>query len=194
MDDEARYRWIADNVLPFEQEVRRWLRRKARVLTTHDLDDLVQEAYAHLMRANLSAVRDGRSFFRSTVFNLWLDQRRRSRIVHIVNLGGTDAAPVDEAPGPEQRVSAHQQFEQLVHVVKQLPPRQRMAFESKQFAGLATREIARRMNVTEKTVEMHLRTALARITRVIFGGEEEDDDVRRLADEADERDDLIKRD
>src|ERR1700761_5262962 len=90
MDDEARYRWIADHVLPFEQEVRRWLRRKVRTLTSHDVDDLVQEGYAHLMRANFSTVRDGRSFFRSTVFNLWLDQRRRSRVVQIGHLEDAD--------------------------------------------------------------------------------------------------------
>lgn len=184
MEDETRYRWIADHVLPFEQEMRRWLRRKARTLSSHDLDDLVQEGYAHLLRANLSVIRNGRSFFRSTIRNLWLDQRRRSHVVQIERLDDAGSLHIDEAPGPEQRASARQQLERLVQVVQRLPPRQRAAFESKQFAGLCTREIAQRMNIAEKTVEMHLRLALAQVMRSLLG----DDEVCPQASEVSEID------
>lgn len=172
MKDEARYRWIADHVLPFERQVRLWLRHKVRSLSGADLDDLIQEGYARLLHANLSLVTDGPGFLCSTIFNLWLDQRRRSRVVPIDLLENVDPERIDEAPDPERRASARQQYERLVQAMQQLPEQQRIAFEFKQFAGLQVREIAERMAINEKTVEMHLRLALVQVTRLILGEEE----------------------
>jgi DNA-directed RNA polymerase specialized sigma24 family protein len=43
-----RHQWIADHILPWEAEVRRWLGRYTRTLRADDIDDLIQEAYARL--------------------------------------------------------------------------------------------------------------------------------------------------
>lgn len=168
MKDQARYRWIEDHVLPFEREVRRWLRRKVRTLSPDDVNDLVQEGYSRLLDANLSHVRNGRSFFARTLYNLWLDQRRRARVVQIDLHEDVDPVHIDDAPGPEQRASARQQVERLVQAIQQLPARQRAAFELRQFVGLSYREIADRMNIAEATVEMHLRLAFVEVTRLIL--------------------------
>jgi RNA polymerase sigma-70 factor (ECF subfamily) len=187
MKDQARYRWIADHVLPYEREVRRWLSRKVR---TADLDDLVQEGYARLLQADLSAVKDACSFFCRTVFNLWADQRRRSRVVQIDLLDGAEPLHIDEAPGPEQRASALQQWERLLQTVEQLPPRQRAAFELKQFVGLSTREIAERMNIAEKTARMHLRLAVVQVTESIL----DEEGMAPRASEVDDHESAKKRD
>ncbi len=168
MDERERYRWIADHVLPFELEVRRWLRRKAHSLSSEDVDDLVQEGYARLWRTDFSAIKDGRSYFYSIVHHVWQDQLRRSSVVQIECIEDAGSIHVDEAPGPEQHASARQQFERLVQIVQKLPRRRREVFEATQFSELSTRETARRMNIAEKTAEMHLHYALVQVTQSMF--------------------------
>ena len=62
-----RCQWIADHILPWEAEVRRWLRRYTRTLFADDIDDLIQEAYARLWGTDLSRIRNGRSDRKSVV-------------------------------------------------------------------------------------------------------------------------------
>jgi len=51
-----RHQWIADHILPWEGEVRRWLSRYTRTLLAQDVDDLIQEAYARLWSAGGAAL------------------------------------------------------------------------------------------------------------------------------------------
>jgi RNA polymerase sigma-70 factor (ECF subfamily) len=171
MEDEARYRWLADHVFPWEPEVRRWLHWRAPALSSDDISDFIQGAYAQLCSIDFSKIRNGRRFFYSVVNNLWRDQRRRSRVVHIERFEEAVSLHIDEAPSPEQRASARQRFEHLVQVVQRLPERQRAAFEGRHFAELSYREIAQRMNISEKTVEMHLHSARDQVMRSIVGEE-----------------------
>ena len=46
MDEVARYRWIAAHILPYEAELRSWLRRRLGPFNGNDGDDVVQEAFA----------------------------------------------------------------------------------------------------------------------------------------------------
>ena len=39
-----RHQWIADHILPWEAEVRRWLGRYTRTLRAYDIDDLIQKS------------------------------------------------------------------------------------------------------------------------------------------------------
>lgn len=50
VDDSARCQWLARYVFPYEGEVRSWLLRHVRTLSSADADDLVQEAYAVSLR------------------------------------------------------------------------------------------------------------------------------------------------
>ena len=82
-EEEWRYRWIADGILPCEREIRRRLRRAFRTLTPEDIDDVVQEGYARLWQADFSGIKNPRSFFYSIIRHVWLDEIRRARIVPI---------------------------------------------------------------------------------------------------------------
>ena len=75
-----RHQWIADNILQWEAEVRRWLVRYTRTLSADDIDDLIQEAYARLWSADFTQIRDGRTFLYSVVSNVLRDQLRRARV------------------------------------------------------------------------------------------------------------------
>jgi RNA polymerase sigma factor (sigma-70 family) len=163
-----RHQWIADHILPWEAEVRRWLGRYTRTLRAEDIDDLIQEAYARLWSADFTQIRDGRTFLYSVVRNILQDQLRRARVVQIECVAEIDALDIDEAPGPERWVSAHQQYEQLLRVLETLTPQRLAVYQLRKFEGLSLREIALRLGIAEKTVENLLGLAQAQVMKALF--------------------------
>ena len=163
-----RHQWIADHILQWEAEVRRWLGRYTRTLRADDIDDLIQEAYARLWSADFTRIRDGRTFLYSVVRNVLQDQLRRARVVQIECVAEIDALDIDEAPGPERWVSAHQQYEQLLRVLKKLTPQRLAVYQLRKFEGLSLREIALRLGIAEKTVENLLGLAQAQVMKALF--------------------------
>jgi RNA polymerase sigma-70 factor (ECF subfamily) len=170
MEDLTRLRqqWIADHILQWEAEVRRWLGRYTRTLRPDDIDDLIQEAYARLWSADFTRIRDGRTFLYSVVRNVLQDQLRRSRVVQFESVAEIDALNVDETPGPERWVSAHQQYQQLLRVLEKLTPQRRAVYQLRKFEGLSLREIALRLGIAEKTVENLLGLAQAQVMKALF--------------------------
>jgi len=164
LDDLARHRWIATHILPLEGEVRGWLRRHVHSLTAADADDLVQECYSRLWDADFAHIANARGYLYATIRNLLLEDARRAKIVPMERLGEIEALriPTDE-PGPERLVTARQELERLVAIVEGLPAQCQRAFRLQKFHGLSQREIATEMNISEKTVEKHLATALLRV-------------------------------
>jgi RNA polymerase sigma factor (sigma-70 family) len=162
MDEATRCRWIAAHVLPWEAELRGWLRQRLGQLVGCEADDIVQEAYTRIWAADLAPVRNGRAYLYATVRHLLSEYLRRSRIVPIELLGEIESLNlISEEPGPDRRVAARQELERLQSIVAQLPARCRRAFELRKFEGLTHREVAQRMGLSEKTVENHLTRALA---------------------------------
>jgi RNA polymerase sigma factor (sigma-70 family) len=168
LDDPARHHWVASHILPHEPEVRGWLRRHVRTLGTHDIDDLLQEAYTRLWTADCGHITNGRSYLFAVIRNLLLEQARHARVVPMERLGEIDMLLIpSEEPGPDRRASARQELERLERIVADLPERCRRAFELQKFQGLSQREIALEMNIAGKTVEKHLAVALARILEIL---------------------------
>lgn len=168
MDDSARHLWIAARILPLEAEVRGWLRRHVHTLSGADADDLIQEAYSRLWLADFSRVANARGYFYAIVRNLLLEHARRARIVPMERLGEIEALRIpSEEPGPERQVTARQELERLVRIVSGLPEQCQWAFRLQKFRGLSQREIAKEMDISEKTVEKHLATALERVLKVL---------------------------
>ena len=168
LDDQARHHWVAASILPHEVEVRGWLRRHVRSLNAHDINDLLQEAYARLWTVDYAQISNGRSYLFAVIRNLLLEQARHARIVPMERLGEIDALLIpSEEPGPDRRVNARQELERLERIVAELPEQCRRAFQLQKFQGLTQREIALQMNISEKTVEKHLAVALVRVLEIL---------------------------
>lgn len=162
MDESAKHRWIAQNILPVEREVRSWLRLRMRSLGAADIDDVIQESYARLWTVELAAVANPRAYFYQIVRNLVHQRARRARVVPMELMGEIgDLGVISDEPGPERDLSARQELERLMSIVNRLPPQCRKAFELRKFEGLSQREVAQRMGVSESTIEKHLTKALA---------------------------------
>ena len=191
MGDLARYRWIATNILPHEPELRGWLRRRLGAFGENDIDDLVQEAFARIWAADFVQIRSPRSYLFATVRHLLAEYARRSRIVRIELLGEIDSLNlISDEPGPERRLGARQELDTLRAIVAALPPQCRQVFELLKFEGLSHRDVAKRMQLSAKTVENHLTRAFSRIanalaTRTLAGDLTE---LKRRAKDTDARD------
>lgn len=164
-EHHSKYRWVAAHIIPYENEVRCWVRRHVRTLGPADIDE---EAYARLWLQEFEHITNGRSYFYRVVRNLLLEQARRARIVPMERLGEIESLRIpSEEPGPERRLMARQEVEQLERIVGTLPEQWRRAFQLQKFAGLSQREIAQEMKISEKTVEKHLAAALWRVLEVL---------------------------
>jgi RNA polymerase sigma-70 factor (ECF subfamily) len=164
MDETARLRWIASQILPYESEVRGWLAAHATSLDGSDIDDIVQEAYSRLWTANLGGVANARAYFYTVIRNLVAERARRARVVPMERMGEIEALRiVSEEPSPERYVGARQELARLMKLIGRLPAQCRRAFELRTFEGMSQRQIAGTMGISEKTVEKHLAKALLRV-------------------------------
>ncbi len=145
--------WVGREVVPHEPDVRRWLRRRLDDQST--VDDVIQEAYCRL--ADLSSVghiASGRAYFMMTVRNIVADQIRRARIVRFDSVAEMDSLNlIDEEPSPERIVGARRELQRVQSLIARLPDKCRRVFILRRIEGVPQREIARRLSISENTVE-----------------------------------------
>ena len=149
----------------------RYLRR--RVANDSDARDIAQEAYLRLLRYR---ERQDLPSLKALVFhianNLVGMRFRTARTHHSVDHRSLDEAlelPANE-PSIEQRLSAEQQLERLMEVIKRLPTKCQQVFVLSRFHDMNYPEIAERCGISVKMVEKHIANALA-ICRQEVGGE-----------------------
>jgi DNA-directed RNA polymerase specialized sigma24 family protein len=98
--------WFTSEVLPHEPALRSWL--QARFPTLPDLDDIVQEAFARVLRAHSEGtVVCPRALLFQTARNLALNQIRHRSYTHPIALTETDLSGVlDDGIGVPEAVVA----------------------------------------------------------------------------------------
>jgi len=154
--DDDRAHWLARHVLPHEPALRAWLRQKASL--GFDLDDVVQETYAILAaKASIEAIRNPRTYAFQTAWSVILQQLRRAHIVPINAVADIEALEAaTDAPSPEDTVLARNELAMIRRAIDGLPRQTRQAFVLRRLEGLSQGEIARRMKLSEHTVEKHI--------------------------------------
>lgn len=126
-----------------------------------DAEDVVQETYIRLVNAKTLERSEARAraFLFKIATNLAYD-RFRERRVRGAQSDAEIGALASDAPSPERIVA----FEQGVEIVKQtlleLTPRCRQVFLLRTAEELGYDEIAARLNVSKRTVEREMQTAL----------------------------------
>lgn len=164
-----RARWLAAHVVPHEAALRAWLRGKTGL--AFDIDDIVQETYAILAaKASIEGIANPKTYAFQVAYSVILQQLRQSRVVPIAMVADIGAleAEIDD-PSPEQTMLARDELQRVQRAIEALPRQTRTAFVLRRVEGLSQAEIARRMNLSEHTVEKHIargiKTLLAQFGR-----------------------------
>lgn len=146
-------KWFAEEVQPHEASLRAYLRHSLPSLA--DVDDLMQECYARLLRErNRGEVHSSRAFLFAVARNAVRDLLRRRAVAHVAPITENDRLDVlAEEAGVVDFVSRSEELALLAEAIRALPERCRQVFLLRKIQGLSQKEIAARLGITENTVE-----------------------------------------
>lgn len=156
-------RWFAEEVIPHEEALRNWLR--ARFPNLPDRDDLIQDVYIRLWKARSQAPIDcPKAFLFTAARNLALNRLRHA--YYEPNLGESFRSTVlDEKPDIPSQVSRREDYTRLTEAIQSLPERCREVFVLRRLYGYSQKEIAARLGIAEKTVEIHAMVGMKKLTQ-----------------------------
>src|SRR3954464_7138882 len=151
--DQAR--WFAEVKL-HEPILRGYLRKRFPSLPDHD--DIVQEAYSRLLRAeDQGRLTSAKAFLFTVARNVAIDLLRRRPKVEHEPISDLHALPVlEEAPSAEESFERQQRRENLIEAIASLPDRCREVLMLRHLDGLPYKEIAVRLGISPNTVKVHV--------------------------------------
>jgi RNA polymerase sigma-70 factor (ECF subfamily) len=151
--DSEFFRWFAEEVQPHEAALRSWL--SGRFPGLQDIDDVVQETYARLLRAReTGSIACPRAFLFVTARNFALNHLRHQRHEHPDGATEVDAATLlDERAAIPDSVAGAEDLRLLVQAIESLPARCRQIVTLRKIYGFSQKEVADRLGLSEHTVE-----------------------------------------
>jgi len=181
MGDDSLDNWFIREVLVHEEALvayllRRWPNRP-------DVSDIRQDTYVRVYEAAAkSRPPMPRAFLFATAANLLVDRLRRRRVVAIDAVGDGEALDfLVEEISPERRISAHEELRRLVHAIDLLPPKCREVVWMRRVDELPQKEVARRLGITEKSVEKHVMKGMKLLAAAYLGGPTQKAEVSRVS-------------
>ncbi|MBN9588952.1 MAG: hypothetical protein BGN85_00600 [Alphaproteobacteria bacterium 64-11] len=168
---DERALWLGRYVLPHEQQLRAWLRR--RRLGGLETDDVIQETYTRLMAMeNVDHVHDAKSYTFQVAGSVVIDHLRRMKVIPIFSVPELDYLDVvSEEPSPERLTIDRDELHRLAEMIASLPGKVRDVFTLRRVHGLSQHEVAQRLGLSESTVEKHMaRGFLIMLERFGHGG------------------------
>jgi RNA polymerase sigma factor (sigma-70 family) len=165
-----RSQWLARQVLPHEG----LLRAKLRGLSIYGLDveDVIQETYSRMLSVeSLESIRYPKQYALLTARAIIVDHIRHSRVVSIALSGSLETLEVPEPDvGAEQRVEFQQEVFAVNQALQQLPRLWREVLLLRRVEELSQKEVARRLGISERTVEKYLGNGARLLARVFAQG------------------------
>ena len=155
-------RWFTEEVQSHEPALRAYL--QARFPTLADHDDLVQETYTRLLRAQANGgVRYPKAFLFTAARNAAFDLFRRrgakptEAVTDLVEL-----TVLEDIPGVGEQMDQSYELEVLADAVRALPDRCRQVIMLRYLDGLAYKEIAVQLGISTETVKVHMAKGMRR--------------------------------
>jgi RNA polymerase sigma factor (sigma-70 family) len=161
--------WFLREVLPLEAALTQFFRNRQR--NHADVAELLQEVYVRVYESALTKLPEvARPFVFAIARNLLADKVRQQKIIPIESIEDLEGLGVAaDTPGPESHLLAREELRRVQQALELIPDRTREAFVLFHAKGLSQREIAARMNISEKTVSWHLKQGLGTLADILYG-------------------------
>lgn len=132
-----------------------------------EIEDIIQETYVRACQASTpEAVKRPQAYLFRIARNLALDHLKRAETRLAVSENEIGEALIGETAqlrdATLDSVVSNKEFADFCEAVRLLPQQQRRAFVLKKVYGYTQREIAREMQLSEKTVERHISLGMER--------------------------------
>lgn len=157
-------RWFMAEVLPHAAAYRA---KAAHFCGRDDADDLVQEAYARVLKTpDFRAIVSARGFVLTIVHNLALERLRRANVVRIELLASLDMLDVaDPAPDAFAVAAGRSDLRRLLQLIDDLPPQCARVLHMRKIQGMPPIAIAEALSISVSTVEKHIAKGLDLVTK-----------------------------
>lgn len=133
---------------------------KVKLRSPQEAKDVAQEAYVRLLKLDAP---DASSYLRALLFktaaNLAID-RLRARQSEVRRLEMEFFEEVSTESDPEKRATAAEDLRSIEQSLARLPAKCRQAFLLRRLDGLSCAEIARRMQIPERTIRHYITEAI----------------------------------
>lgn len=149
-------RWFKDEVHPHDGQLKSWLR--GQFPTVRDVDDVVQESYMRIWKARLAhPIDSAKAFLFSVARRVALDLVRSQRRSPVDTVSDWETAGVlSTERDPAANVSQQEKIDLLADAIAALPTRRREIVILRKLQRLPQREVALRLDLSERTVENQL--------------------------------------
>lgn len=146
--------------MPHEPALRAWL--QSRRLDGLEIDDIIQETYARLIALeSVEGVRSPKTYAFQAAWSVLVSHVRRSKVVPFRTVADMDQlGVVADEPSPEHQIADRDELRHLAEAIASLPGKVRDVFTLRRVEGLSQREVARRLGLSESTVEKHMSRGL----------------------------------
>jgi RNA polymerase sigma-70 factor (ECF subfamily) len=148
--------WFAKEIAPHDSALRAYLRFSFPSLG--DVDDVVQDSYVKILQAQKRGpIASVKAYLFTTARNHALALFRRPRIFSDMAVTDTTVQSIsEEGADPVERISTNQEIALLLNAIDALPARCREIFILRKLQGVAQKEIAARLNLSEQTVQVQI--------------------------------------
>lgn len=152
--------WFAENLLVHEPLLRAWL--QSRFGSNVSLNDIIQEAYLRVLRIRRTdAINAPKAFLFATARNLALNACRSAKVRgEHVNEPLDESDLLDENSDVRETVAHYEELEILTRAIQSLPDRCRQVFTLRKVYGLSQADIARKLDISARTVNAQLTIGL----------------------------------
>jgi len=164
-----RARWFAEEVHPHRFALRAYVRRSFPGM--RDVDDVVQDSLLRIWTTRASRqIGCARAFLFKIARNRALDVLRHDRASPLVVVRKMETLAVaEDGPSPADALSTTEKVELLADAIAELPDRCREIVVLRKLQGLSQREVATRLGISERTVEVQVARGVRRCADYLRG-------------------------
>ncbi|AKH69451.1 RNA polymerase sigma factor, sigma-70 family [Spongiibacter sp. IMCC21906] len=144
-----------------------WLR--AKLSCPFDAGDMSQDTFLRLLSVDLASLREPRAYLLVIANRLMINRYRRKKVEADVLQQVAYLLDTSNDKGPAEIIAARDLLHRvLLMLTEELPKKPRQAFLMARVGGMAYRQIAKRLDVSESSVKQYIAKALMHCHKSLY--------------------------